>query len=159
VVVAACIGLLAAGAEALTSVTVMENVSTDIAINATPTSLGSVSLTAGNAYVVFAKVNLRSTASVPVSIECSLSAPGDANDFENASFGTGKGERIQNLSFLGVSSQYSQGKPAALGNASLTCQATSSGAASQVVAHDARIITIPVDGVRNNLGTLSWAGQ
>jgi hypothetical protein len=158
-VVTACVSLLAGGAEALTSVTATENVSTGIAIDAAPTSLGSVSLSAGGSYVVLAKVNLRSSALAPVSVECSLTAPGDENDSENASFSTAKGTAIHNLSFLGVSSQYFHGNPSALGNASLSCRATSAAASLKVIAHDARIVAIPVDAVRNNLGTLSYPGQ
>jgi hypothetical protein len=159
VVAAVGITLLVGKASALTSVAATENVNTNIPIRSTPTSLGSVSLAAGNSYVILAKLNLRSNASMPVSIECSLSAPGDEADFENASFGTIKGTSIHSLSFLAVSSQFFQGRASAIGNAGLSCQATSSAGDSIVIAHDARIVSIPVDTVSNNLATLSRPGQ
>jgi hypothetical protein len=150
-------GYLTGAAHGLTAIAAVENINaTQVPIgasatdspDATYTTLGSVSLTGGASYVVLANVGLRNTAGAPVTVECSLQAPNEPRDYDSATFSGTRGGALTNLSFMDVA----QGLSA--GTALLSCRAT---IPNVVIAHDTRIIAIPVDAVSNNMHTLPFA--
>jgi hypothetical protein len=155
---------LAGNAHALTQVTALENINNlkvpiGYSASDTPdsswTSLGSLTAFApGGAYVVLAKLSLRSTASSPAGVSCALVTTNEPGDQEDASLAPTKGSTLANLSFQGLT--VLKGVPGGYpvgGSASLTCHVTGPGADKQVIATGARILAIPVDNATSNLRT------
>lgn len=159
-------GVFSGSATALSVVDAQENInSADVSIgysadfpgDGTWTNLGSVTLTPGSSYVVSAVVGLRETGpgsgGVAATGECALSLPNEPEDTEDASLVGAKGESTANLNFEGLTQLIAAGGYNISGSANLLCRSTSPGAAGMIIASDARVIAVPVDGVQNNLHT------
>jgi hypothetical protein len=113
------------------------------------TSLGSVPI-GPTADVLVASVGLRDTlAGTPSAVECVLSAPNEPDDLGVASWQGTKGSNQGQLSFEGVTTlPYPPGSAA-----SLHCHTIGAQSSGLIIAHDARIVAIPVDATNNNLKT------
>jgi hypothetical protein len=150
-------GVFTSKASALGSIAAYENINdlnVPIAYSAstdpnTWTSLGSVPI-GPTAYVLVASVGLRDTlAGAPSAVECVLNAPNEPNDLGVASWQGVKGSNQGQLSFEGVTTLPYTPDSAA----SLHCHTIGLQSSGLIIAHDARIVAIPVDSSNNNLKT------
>jgi hypothetical protein len=150
-------GLFTENASALASVSALENINNaSVPISFSPsstpdgswTSVGTVAL-ASTPYVLFASVGFRDTlVGVPASVECALTAPNEPEDLGVASFQGVRGSNQGQLSFTGVTTFPYTSDSAA----SLRCHTIGAGS-GLIIAHDARIVAMPVDSANSNLKT------
>jgi hypothetical protein len=165
-------GVLASRAGALSPQVAMENISTVTSplayqpSGSSPsswTSLGTLSLTPGGSYVVLATIGLRvsSTDTGPVGAECALSATNEPVDLGEADLNLTKGTEVANISLEGLTNEIGSFSAPEAGSATIACHEVGNPGtpAGLVLAHDARIIVIPVDGVTSNLGTYGCLGN
>ena len=155
--------VFAGGATAQATATAMENIdnarvgiaySGSDSPDASWTNLGTLgSLTPGDAYVVLANVQLKSNATVPAAAVCGLSITNEPTDYQTATFTPGSGSDYATLSFEGATLLRGVGFSPVSGSASLLCHVTGPGTSKLVLAHEARIVDIPVDSATSNLHT------
>lgn len=150
-------GVFAGKARALSPQVAQEHIGSTTSLSQTQTNLGSLTFTPGVSYVVLADVELTTSASDtgPISAECFLNVTNEPNDLEEADLNDVKGSQVADISLEGLGNALSaQGTPTS-GAATVYCseEGNPGAPAGLVVAKNARIIAIPVDGVTSNLNT------